>query len=245
MSQKSLKDLILHQDEDLLAVNKPAGLLVLPDGYDPSAPHLKSILSPDYGDLWIIHRLDHHTSGIVLLARNSNAHRTLNSQFEGRQVVKRYHALIAGCPEWIERTVNLRLRVDGDRRHRTIIDARRGKPSSTHFRLLECYTHYAFIEALPKTGRTHQIRAHLAATGFPILADDLYGDGQGLYLSQIKPEFRPGNRKPERPLLDRLGLHAYSIRFTHPATGEDIEFRAPYPKDFAAALRQLRKYAHL
>jgi RluA family pseudouridine synthase len=242
MLLKNQKGLVLHQDEDLLVVNKPTGLLVLPDGYDLDTPHLKSILSPSYGDLWILHRLDRHTSGLVVLARNSDAHRTLNSQFERRQVVKCYHALTVGCPDWTERTINLRLRIDGDRRHRTVIDARRGKPSSTHFQLLEPYARYALIEAAPRTGRTHQIRTHLAAIGFPILADDLYGGGRGLYLSQIKPNYLHGTRKPERPLLDRLGLHAYSLRFAHPTTGENLEFRAPYPKDFAAALRQLRKY---
>lgn len=238
-----LDDLILWQDDDLLVVNKPAGLLVLPDGYDPEAPHLSSVLAPKYGDLWIVHRLDRHTSGIVIVARNPQVHRALNIQFEKRQVHKVYHALVVGRPDWDQQIVKLRLKADGDRRHRTVVDSRNGKNAVTVLRLLERYGRYSLVEAMPKTGRTHQIRVHLAVRKVPIAADELYGDGQGVFLSQIKPNYLPSATKLERPLLNRLALHAWSLSFEHPANGETCAFEAPYPKDFSITLRQLRKYS--
>jgi RluA family pseudouridine synthase len=238
-----LDDLILWQDDELLLVNKPAGLLVLPDGYDPQAPYLSSLLAPTYGDLWIVHRLDRYTSGILVVARNPQVHRALNNQFQKRQVHKVYHALVVGRPDWEQQIVKLPLRVDGDRRHRTVVDPRNGKNAETTLRLVERYARYALVEAVPKTGRTHQIRVHLAAKKVPLAADELYGDGQGVFLSQIKPNYRPSATKPERPLLSRPALHAWSLSFEHPTSGEACEFQAPYPKDLSITLRHLRKYS--
>jgi RluA family pseudouridine synthase len=236
-------DLILWQDDELLVVNKPAGLLVLPDGYDPQAPYLISLLAPTYGRLWIVHRLDRYTSGILVVARNPQIHRALNNQFQRRQVHKVYHALVVGRPDWDHQIVKLPLRADGDRRHRTVVDPRNGKHAETAVRLLERFERCSLVEAVPKTGRTHQIRVHLAARKAPIAADDLYGDGQGIFLSQIKPNYRPSATKPERPLIDRLALHAWSLSFEHPTSGEACGFQAPYPKDFSITLRHLRKYS--
>jgi RluA family pseudouridine synthase len=239
--KRNTGELVLYQDRDLLVINKPAGLLVLPDGYDPEATHVKDILTPEFGDLWIVHRLDRQTSGVLLLARTPEAHRALNIQFENRQVTKVYHALVSGVPEWTRQTVELPLRADGDRRHRTVVDHHQGKAASTHFRVLERFGDYALIAAAPQTGRTHQIRVHLATLEHPIVVDDLYGDGQDLYLSQFKRNYNASGRKPERPLLGRLGLHAFSMDFVHPKRKRNMAFRAAYPKDFAAAVQQLRK----
>jgi tRNA pseudouridine32 synthase/23S rRNA pseudouridine746 synthase len=235
-----LENLVIWLDEAFLVVNKPAGLPTLPDGYDPDAPYLGGILRSVYDPLWIVHRLDRDTSGILILARTPESHRALNTQFSKRQVTKVYHALVGGNPVWDEKTVRLPLRPDGDRKHRTVIDLRQGKPSVTHFRVLERYGTYALIEATPKTGRPHQIRAHLAAQGCPIAADGLYGDGKGIFLSELKPGYRKG-RQAEAPLLGRLGLHACSLLLAHPVSGEKLRFEAPYPKDFAATMKQLRK----
>lgn len=239
----NIDQLVLFKDRDLLVINKPAGLLVLPDGYDPEAMHLKDMLIPEFGELWIVHRLDRQTSGVLLIARTAEAHRALNLQFENRQVTKVYHALVSGVPEWTRQTVELPLRADGDRRHRTVVDRHQGKDASTHFRVLERFGDYALIAVAPRTGRTHQIRVHLAALEHPIVVDDLYGDGQGLYLSQFKRSYNASGHKPERPLLDRLGLHAFSLDFAHPRRKRNMTFQVPYPKDFAAALLQLRKHS--
>jgi RluA family pseudouridine synthase len=234
---------ILFSDEALLVVDKPAGLPALPDGYDPAAPHLKSILEPEFGKLWIVHRLDRETSGVLALARSAAAHRALNAQFEGRQVSKIYHALVKGSPEWETYTARLPLRPNGDRRHRTVVDPQHGKPAETGLQVLERFRGYTLLEASPHTGRTHQIRAHLAAAGLPLVGDPLYG-GAALYLSEFKPGFQAG-RESECALLQRVGLHALALELDHPLSSERLRFEAPYPPDFAGALRQLRRYAAL
>lgn len=236
------EDHILWLDESLLVLNKPAGLLSLPDGYDPTAPHVRSLLEPLYGRLWIVHRLDRETSGVLVLTRSAQAHRALNTQFDTRQVEKCYHALVVGDPAWEQQVIELPLRPNGDRRHRTLVDTGRGKPALTEVRVLERFGCYALVEAVLHTGRTHQARAHLAAVGFPLAADTLYGaPGSLLLLSELKPGFS-GGKKGECALLKRVGLHAHSLALHHPLSGASLRFQAPYPKDFAGALRQLRRY---
>lgn len=221
----NIDPLLLYVDEALLAINKPAGLRSLPDGYQPGLPHLRSILEPRFGRLWIVHRLDKETSGVVVLARNQEAHRALNDAFADRATAKVYHALVTGEPAWQRQTVDLPLVPDGDRRHRTVVNAEQGKPAITHLEVLERFVSYTLVKATPETGRTHQIRAHLATLGMPIAADPLYGARSG--------------REP--PPIGRLGLHARSIQIAHPISRQDMQFDAPYPVDFQTALRQLRK----
>ncbi|RPI33608.1 MAG: RluA family pseudouridine synthase [Chloroflexota bacterium] len=235
------KDLVLWSDEALLVINKPAGLASLPDGYDPKAPHVKSVLAATHDPLYIVHRLDKDTSGVLVLARSLEAHRLLNTEFEKRRVAKTYHALVAGRPDWTERVMRLPLLPDGDRQHRTVVD-RKGKRAVTVLRLLESLGPYSLIEASPQTGRTHQIRVHLAAAGFPIVGDELYGRGESISLSEFKLDYK-AEKNPERPLIARLALHAFSLAFEHPITREALYFEAGYPKDLGAVINQLRKHA--
>jgi RluA family pseudouridine synthase len=234
-------ELLLWIDDNLLAINKPAGLPTLPDGYDPHAPHVKRALESHYGPLWIVHRLDRDTSGVLALARTPTIHRNLSLQFENRTVAKIYHALVSGSPPWEERRVTLPLRPDADRQHRTLVDARQGKPAITNLRVLERFGSYTLVEAQPETGRAHQIRVHLASLGLAVVADALYGSGSGVYLSHIKPRYKP-SRTQEAPLLGRLGLHACALKIQHPDTGDFINLEAPYPKDLTTTLRNLRKF---
>jgi tRNA pseudouridine32 synthase / 23S rRNA pseudouridine746 synthase len=213
---------LIYLDDHFLVVAKPAGLPTLVDGYHPEAPFLVGLLKETYPALWVVHRLDRQTSGVMIFARTAVAHRSLNTQFEQRLAVKTYHALVRGVPAWESRSIHLRLRADGDRRHRTVIDHQRGKPAETDLLVLERFESFTLLQATPHTGRTHQIRAHLAALGYPIVSDPLYGG-------------------PMSPDLPRLGLHAYSIKLLHPASGEDMLFTASYPEDFNQAINLLRQ----
>ena len=219
---------LLFEDSTLLAINKPAGLRSIVDGYDASLPSVRALLSNRYGPVWIIHRLDKDTSGVLLLARNTEAHRQMSIQFENRQVHKIYHAVVRGIPPWRGMTSREALRVNGDRKHRTIIDPVHGRAAKTDFAVLEQFEDCAWIEARPRTGYTHQIRAHLSALGYPILSDDLYGI-RGTSLTG------PDER------ISRLALHAVSIEFSHPQTGRVISIEAPYPADFANLLMALKQ----
>lgn len=220
MTGPNVEDLQIYLDDHLLVVNKPAGLPTLVDGYHPEALYLVGVLKQHYSPLWVVHRLDRDTSGVILFARSAEAHRRLNTQFENHTVEKTYHAVICGLPEWEEKSVRMPLRPDGDRRHRTVIDHRRGKSSLTDLLVLQRFRHHALIQALPHTGRPHQIRAHLAAIHLPIACDLLYG---GLPLAG----------------MDRAALHAVTLQLTHPFSGEPLVFSAPYPQDFQEALQNL------
>lgn len=243
MVKVNFKQLVLWEDECLLAVNKPAGLLSMPDGYDPSLPHLRSMLEPVYGRVWVVHRLDRDTSGVMVFTRSAEAHQALSRQFEERQIEKVYHVLAAGDPPWHQKTVNLPLQPNGDRRHRTVVDRRKGKAATTKFSVLERFGAFSLLAARPQTGRTHQVRVHLAALGLPVAVDSLYGDGEGVYLSQVKPKYQKKASREEKPLINRLGLHAWSLRFKHPLNDKVLSIEAPYPKDFALVIKQLRKYS--
>jgi len=216
--------MILYSDESILVIDKPSGLLCVPDGYQPDLPTLQSELASDWGKVMIVHRLDKDTSGVLVLARNPGAHRALDRQFAERKVTKTYHALCIGKPTWRQITVSAPLRVNGDRSHRTVVDPRAGKRAQTIVDLLEQYNGFCKVEAHPASGYTHQIRAHLASIGFPILGDPLY---------RLPPAIK------DRPLdlilfraFPRTALHAFSLSFTHPQSGEPISFTAPEPADF-------------
>lgn len=231
---------LLYSDDSLLAVDKPSGMLSIPDRYDPDAPVAASELHAAWGRLFVVHRLDKDTSGVLVYARNPDAHRALSAAFESRSVAKVYRALVRGAPDWDEIRCDLPLRPDGDRLHRTIVDAHKGKGSATAFHLISRYKNYALVEARPETGRTHQVRVHLAALGHPCLCDPLYGDGDPLLLSKLKRRWK-GDPYEERPLLARAALHALSAAFPHPMTGEELRIEAPLAKDMRAAIAQLEK----
>src|SRR5574340_859517 len=138
---------VLYMDDELLVVDKPAALPVLPDGWEPDSPYLVKLLEAEFGRLWVVHRLDKVTSGVMLFARTAPAHRALNLQFEKHEVTKVYHLIIVGIPPWEEKTTRFPLRSNVGHSHRTMVDNRKGKPAETTFKVLRRGTGHSLLEA--------------------------------------------------------------------------------------------------
>lgn len=215
---------VLYEDSALLVIDKPAGMPVLPDGWDADAPYLVRLLEEQYAKLWVVHRLDKVTSGVMVFARTAEAHKALNRQFEHHETEKVYHALVDGEPVWSEHTARHKLRVNVGHSHRTVVDHTKGKPTETAFKVIQRYTGYGLLECHPATGKTHQIRVHAYALGYPLVGDALYS-------------------APPTDLIDRPALHALSLTITHPETNERMTFTAPYATDFKKALKKLESKA--
>lgn len=251
---------IVFENDQFLVVNKASGIAVIADRWDDSKERLDELLNSYYAReaaaaasavppqepripfphrVYVVHRIDRDTSGLVLFAKTKEAHRQLSSLFESRTIEKTYVAVIHGRPAWTETVCDLPLRSDGDREHRTVIDKAKGKHARTTFKLLAEVGSYSLIQAQIETGRTHQIRVHLASLGHPVVCDPLYGTSKPVYLSAFKRGWR-GDNLEEKPLLSRLGLHAYSLVL--PAgSGGPHTFIAPLPRDFRALVNQIEK----
>lgn len=208
--ETAIPDWVLFTDECLVVINKPAGLRSVPDGYDPSLPHLRSVLEPSLGKLWMVHRLDKETSGLMVLARDADAHRELNRQFREHELVKHYLAQVAPQPQWDQITLETPLKVNADRAHRTRVNFENGKPAWTDFLVLRREGNWAEVDCTLHSGVTHQIRAHLYHLGLGILGDPLYQPPQ--YKAASKPE------------VERMMLHASELTFSHPKTGAVMHF---------------------
>lgn len=204
---------ILHADAVLLIVDKPSGLLSVPGRGEDKADCLITRVQRDYPEARIVHRLDQGTSGLLVLARDAANHRALSVLFAERKVEKRYLALAAGRIQDAEGSIALPLITDWPNRPRQKVDFEIGKPSLTHYRVLGYDSEFdaSRVELRPETGRSHQLRVHLAALGHPILGDDLYA-----------PE-------PVRSRVGRLMLHAAELAFTHPQHGQTLHFLSEAP----------------
>ena len=259
----------IYEDQHIIAVNKAAGIAVSGDRWDDSQIRLDRIVSESISppmQLFRVHRIDRDTSGLVVFAKHSDSHAILSRFFENRQIQKRYIAVVNGRPLWKEAECDLPLVPDGNKKHMTIIDKYRGKNSFTRFRLLLSAGTFSVLEALPETGRTHQIRVHAAALGFPVVCDSMYGNSKPVLLSSFKRGWR-GNPLEEKPLLSRLGLHAAELQIPagiFPGTDnaadadavsenglaalpdnspftEGLKLCAPLAKDMAALIKQMEK----
>lgn len=256
---------ILHEDEVLIAFDKPSGLLIAPDRWDKARANLMTMVHEKLGDhVANVHRLDADTSGVVLCTKTKPALDFVSGQFQGKTAKKIYHALAYVPPADeamkvgrvqrdeagqlpAEFAVELALGEDEQQPGRMRVFKRRGgKASLTLVHTLERFRDrrgrgFAWVECVPQTGRTHQIRVHLAASGAPILNDPFYGvPEQTLRLSDLKRGYK--GREDERPLIDRLALHASALTITHPLTREPLTITAPPPKEFEVALKYLRKF---
>jgi RluA family pseudouridine synthase len=239
---------VIFEDESLIAFDKPSGLLIAPDRRDKSRANLMDLVHEKMGQgVANVHRIDAETSGLVLFAKTKPALDFLSGQFQSKTVAKVYEALTAGLPAQDEFTVDLVLKEDEAKPGRMCVVKKHGKASVTEFTVRGRFPQpagrpsLAHIECRPQTGRTHQIRVHLAAAGTPILNDPLYGNETRLLLSDLKRGYK--GRDDERPLIARLALHAATLTFTHPLSREKVTIAAPRPNDFEVALKYLGKYA--
>jgi len=230
----------LLDDPAFLAVNKPADVLTIPGRQGGESVLGRLAAATVGGELRLVHRLDRGTSGVLLFARDLDAQRVLSEQFAHRQVEKTYLALVRGAPGQDEGLIDAPLTRDPNSTTRMIVHAKRGKRSQTRWEVVERFPGMALLRCHPLTGRQHQIRVHLAHARMALLVDGLYGECEAFYLSHVKTGYKHGGGE-ERPLIARLTLHAESIAFAHPRTGEAVRIEAPLPKDFRATLAQLRK----
>jgi len=245
---------VLFEDEHLLALDKPARMLTSPDRYDPLRPNLMKLLHAgiERGVPWAkqrglsylmnAHRLDFETSGVILLAKTKPTLVALANLFGAGKAFKSYLALVHGNPVKPSFEVKAKLAPHPVKIGLVRVDEKNGKAAQTGFELLEKFNGYSLLTCRPVTGRTHQIRVHLRQAGLPIVGDALYG-GSPLLLSRLKSEYRLKPNKTERPLLDRVALHAAELKLAHPATGLEIAISSPWPKDLTVAVKYLRRYA--
>ncbi len=232
---------IAFEDEHLIVVDKPAGMVVHPAVGNITGTLVNALLHHCRGRLsgingiarpGIVHRIDKDTSGLIVVAKSDAAHEGLAVQFAAHTVHRRYIAVCAGRPAPGEGRIEARIgRSDGDRKKMTVLpnNSSRGKSAITHYKVLERLDDAAVIECRLETGRTHQVRVHCASIGHPLLGDPAYGK----------------TPKSLRPALERLGfarqaLHAAELGFAHPLTGEFVQFRSDLPADMAQLIDQLR-----
>jgi 23S rRNA pseudouridine1911/1915/1917 synthase len=240
---------VLYEDEFLAIINKPANMVVHPAKGNWSGTLVNAIqfrypaLSLVGGERrpGIVHRLDRDTSGVILVAREERTHRDMSYQFETRKVFKEYVALTAGAPDRDSDYIESRIGHHPHDRVKMIAtdDEDDSKEACSYYEVMERFCGFALCRIQPRTGRTHQIRVHLASIGCPVLADKIYSGRDVVRLSDLAADLEAEN---DEVLLSRQALHAHRLRFQHPRTNLIVEARAPLPADFEATLVALRRY---
>jgi 23S rRNA pseudouridine1911/1915/1917 synthase len=230
---------IIFENEQFVALNKPAGLLSIPDREGKEAS-LKSWLKEKYGSIFTVHRLDRDTSGLILFAKNETTHKYLSKIFEERAVEKIYEGIVQGVLPQEKGSVDAPL-MEHPIKPGVMVVNKKGKASLTDYEVQEALGLYSLVQFRIHTGRTHQIRVHMQSLGHPIVCDELYGDAKPVFISSLKRNFKLSkSEEQERPILKRLALHSQLLHFRdehdHYHTLE-----APLAKDMKALLQQLRK----
>tara|TARA_R110002094_G_scaffold69464_7_gene78494 strand:+ start:2143 stop:3132 length:990 start_codon:yes stop_codon:yes gene_type:complete len=241
---RAIEPTVLCETSSVLVVAKPAGMPSVPDrsGKEAGVHGLLQTLRPD-DDLRIVHRLDRNTSGCLILAKGADAARHFDLEFRERRVQKTYVALVAGVPTWDTRDVDSWLGPDRRRPGMVVAsgEERTGfRQAHTHVIVRERYSRHSLLELRPTTGRGHQIRVHLQSIGHPIVGDASYG-GERLLLSRLKSDYKKRTGVEERPLLQRMFLHAERVAFSD-VDGNQVVADAPMPEDLVVALRHVEKH---
>lgn len=233
--------IVIAETEDYIAISKPSGMLTLPDRHDALLESLRGWMEQKFGKIFIIHRLDKDTSGLILFARNEEAHKYYSQLFESREVKKMYYGVVVGKPMESEGLIEAAI-AEHPAKNGTMTVFAKGKASITGYRVVKSWGAYSLLAFDLHTGRTHQIRVHCKYIGHPIACDPFYGDGKPILLSSVKKRFKLSkNDEEEKPLLNRLALHSFSLGFTN-RQGEAIVIEAPLPKDIQALGNQLDKW---
>ncbi|MFH1857935.1 MAG: RluA family pseudouridine synthase [Candidatus Omnitrophota bacterium] len=236
---------IIFEDAHFVVVNKPAGLLTVPDRWDKTKISLLGAMNETLGSsLRLAHRLDKETSGLILFAKDLESQRYISSQFEGQEIRKSYFALVEGKLRDTSGKIELPLMDDPQHTGLSRVDEKRGKPSATLYEIVERFVGFTYLRVQPLSGRTHQIRVHFASIGHPLAVDSLYGRRDAIYLSELKPGYKRKKDAEEKPLISRLTLHAGSLSFKN-RDGRQITLEASLPKDFVLTLKNLRKFRSL
>jgi len=230
---------IILETPDFVAVNKPSGLLSIPDrmGVEIS---LKDLLKQKYGQIYTVHRLDKDTSGIILFAKNEIAHKALSALFESREMEKFYLGLVQGQMMNPSGSIDAAIMEHPGKTTKMMTHVK-GKPSLTDYEVQEQFRLYSWVRFQIHTGRTHQIRVHMQHIGHSIVCDEIYGDPKPVLLSSIKKNFKLAKvAEEEKPILMRLALHSSQLNFSYEGVAYSLE--APLPKDLRAVLQQLKKW---
>ncbi len=231
---------VIFENDNFVAINKPAGILTIPDRHDETQLSLYKILMQQYGKNFVVHRLDKDTSGLILFAKNEATHKYLSQLFEQRNIEKIYLGIIRGSLPNKKGSVN-----EPITEHPTLkgvmMVSKKGKPSLTDYEVKEDYGIYSLVQFNIHSGRTHQIRVHTKFIGHPIAIDPVYGDGKSILLSSFKKKYKLSlHEEEERPLMNRLALHSYKLNFKDQYNNVH-SLEAPLPKDMKALLQQLKK----
>jgi len=231
---------IIFENNDFIAVDKPAEMLTIPDRHDETQSSLYKILNNKYGKIFIVHRLDRDTSGLILFAKNELTHKYLSQLFEKRNIEKNYLGFVRGSLPENKGTINEPI-AEHPSRNGVMVIHKKGKPSLTEYKVLQDFGIYSLVKFNIQSGRTHQIRVHMKSLGHPIACDAIYGDGKPILLSSFKKKFKLSQRdEEERPLVNRLALHSHQLNFND-AKENNYSLEAPLPKDIKALLQQLQK----